>query len=77
MLVTSLATSLQTPRQVLDNNPEPSGAVGLISLVSFLEMNLQARHVENLRIIVEGDIDLEKNFFTEEINDSVRIEETD
>ena len=32
--------------RVLDNNPRPSGASGLISQDSFLERNLQAREVE-------------------------------
>ena len=48
--------------RVLDNNPGPSGASGLISQDSFLERNLQAREIENLNIIEES----EENFVGDE-----------
>ena len=41
--------------RVLDNNPGPSEASGLISQDSFLERNLQAREVENRKIMHERD----------------------
>ena len=70
--------------RVLDNNPGPSGASGLISQDSFLERNLQAREVESLRIIHESEesSDDEKNadedseLLEPEENNSVKMDET-
>ena len=69
--------------RVLDNNPGPSGASGLISQDSFLERNLQAREVENLRIINESEesnadeknVDEDHELETE-VSNSVKMDET-
>ena len=69
--------------RVLDNNPGPNGASGLISQDSFLERNLQAKEVENLRIIdeseessvVEKNVD-ENHELETEVSNSVKMDET-
>ena len=61
--------------RVFDNNPGPSGASGLISQDSFLERNLQAREVENLRIIHESEEDSDDVKNTDEENELLEPEE--
>ena len=62
-------------------NPEPSEAIGLISQDSFLERNLQAKEVEALRIIDEGnensfdDLDVDSLDFAKK-GISTKMEET-
>ena len=69
--------------RVLDNNPGPSGVSGLISQDSFLERNLQAREVENLKIIHESDESsgedeiVEEDRNLEEENNLVDMDETE
>ena len=60
--------------RVLDNNPGPSGASGLISQDSFLERNLQAREIENLRIIQESEENIEDDECVDEDHNLVEEE---
>ena len=82
--IVSLEPVCRSLDRVLDYNPVPTGAVGLINQESFLERNLRAKELETLRIVEESDegsvdgerIDEEQNLEEEEINNPEKMDET-